>query len=156
MALQKTLLILKPDAVARGLMGKIIDRIEAKGLKIIGMKMTRMKPALAKQHYAEHKGKPFFGNLIEFITSGPIVLMAVEGNEAVTVCRKLIGATNGMKAEPGTIRGDFGMSGSKNLIHGSDSAASARREVKLFFKPSELVKIPKDELAWVYTLGEEI
>lgn len=150
MAFQRTLIILKPDAVARGLMGRIISRFEDKGLRVIGMKMTTISKSLASKHYAEHKGKPFYAGLLRFVTSGPVVLMVVEGKNAIPVARKMMGATFGSNAEPGTIRGDFGVSDTFNLIHGSDSPKSARREIKLYFKSSELVKTPAGDLNWVY------
>lgn len=150
MPFQKTLVLVKPDAVARGLMGRIISRFEDKGLSILGLKVMRVSKALAARHYAEHKGKPFYPVLINFITSGPLVAMVVEGRQAVSVARKMMGSTYCGAAEPGTIRGDFGVSETFNLVHGSDSVKSARREIRLYFKPSELVKIPHSELSWVY------
>lgn len=136
--MEKTLVLLKPDALERGLIGKIISRLEAKALKIVGMKMIRISPELSKSHYAHHLGKPFYNALEKFITSRPIVAMVVEGPEAVEVVRKLAGATNARKAEPGTIRGDFSISTSTNLIHASDSRKSAEEEIKRFFKKEEL------------------
>ncbi|GAB4108859.1 MAG: nucleoside-diphosphate kinase [Phycisphaeraceae bacterium] len=136
--MQTTLIILKPDAIQRGLAGQILQRFERKGLRIVGAKLMMVPKELAEQHYAEHKGKPFYEGLIKFITSSPVMVLAIRGLEAVTVCRTLIGATNGRKADPGTIRGDFGMSGGFNLVHGSDSEASAERELALWFKPEEL------------------
>ena len=150
MAFERTLIILKPDAVARGLMGRILSRFEDKGLRIAGMKLSTISKKTAQAHYAEHKGKPFYPGLLEFITSGPVVLLVVEGIGAIAICRKLIGATFGSKAEPGSIRGDFGVSNSFNLIHGSDSVKSARREIKLYFTASELVKYDTADLRWIY------
>jgi len=150
MAFERTLIILKPDAVARRLVGRVISRFEDKGLSLVGMKLMKISPALAQRHYAEHKGKPFYPALLKFITSGPVVVMAVEGNGAVAVCRKLLGATFGFNAEPGTIRGDFGVSSGFNLVHGSDSVKSAKRELALYFKKAELLTCAKEELKWIY------
>ncbi len=154
MAFQKTLIILKPDAVARGLIGRIVARFEDKGFKIIGMKISRVGLDTARRHYAEHKGKSFYDGLLKFITSGPVVLMVVEGKNAIAICRRMMGKTFGSEADPGTIRGDFGLSNRFNLIHGSDSLKSARREIALYFKSSELVRHDKNDLAWVYDLSE--
>ncbi|MEM4367030.1 MAG: nucleoside-diphosphate kinase [Candidatus Anstonellales archaeon] len=136
--MERTLVLLKPDAVERGLIGRIISRFEAKALKIVGIKMMRISPEISKEHYAHHLNKPFYKALEKFITSRPIVAMAVEGPEAVEVVRKIVGATNGRKAEPGTIRGDFSISTSTNLIHASDSRETAEKEIKRFFKKEEL------------------
>ena len=136
--MQKTLVLLKPDCVERRLIGEIIGRLERKGLNVIAMKMLRVTPALSKQHYAEHVSKPFYPNLEEFITSSPIVAMAVEGLEVIRVVREMLGATNGLKAAPGTIRGDFSSSRQMNLVHASDSEESAIRELALYFQPNEI------------------
>ncbi len=136
--MQKTLVLLKPDCVERRLIGEIIRRFENKGLNIVAMKMLRVTPALSKQHYAEHVSKSFYPNLESFITSSPIVAMAIEGLEAIRVIRDMLGATNGLKAAPGTIRGDFSSSRQMNLVHASDSEESATRELALYFQPSEL------------------
>ena len=136
--MQKTLVLLKPDCVERRLIGEIIGRFEAKGLNIIAMKMLRVSPALSKQHYAEHVAKPFYPNLEAFITSSPVVALALEGLEAIRVVRDMLGATSGLKAAPGTIRGDFSSSRQMNLVHASDSEESATRELALYFQPSEL------------------
>ena len=136
--MQKTLILLKPDCVERRLIGEIIGRFENKGLNIVAMKMLRVSPALSKQHYAEHVSKPFYKNLEEFITSSPIVAIALEGLEAIRVVRDMLGATSGLKAAPGTIRGDFSSSRQMNLVHASDSEESATRELALYFQPSEL------------------
>jgi nucleoside-diphosphate kinase len=138
MTRERTLVLLKPDAVERRLVGEIIRRIEQKGLKIVAMKLMRVERGLAERHYAEHREKPFYSELINFITSGPIVAMVVEGPEAISVVRALMGATNPFEAQPGTIRGDFGLDLTANLIHGSDSYESAAREIELFFQPEEL------------------
>jgi len=136
--MQKSLVLLKPDCVERRLVGEIIGRFERKGLNIIAMKMVRVSPELSKQHYAEHVNKPFYPNLEEFITSSPIVAMVIEGLDVVRVIREMLGATNGLKAAPGTIRGDFSSSRQMNLVHASDSEESAAREVSLYFQASEL------------------
>lgn len=136
--MQKTLVLLKPDCIERRLIGEIIGRLERKGLNVIAMKMLRMTPAMSKQHYAEHVSKPFYPNLEDFITSSPIVAMAVEGLEVIRVVREMLGATNGLKAAPGTIRGDFSSSRQMNLVHASDSEESANRELALYFQPNEI------------------
>jgi nucleoside-diphosphate kinase len=132
-AVQRTLVLIKPDAVARGLSGEIIARIERKGLRVMAMDLRTLDEATAKEHYAEHQEKPFFGELVSFITSGPLVALAVEGEEAVTAVRTLMGPTNPVTAPPGTIRGDFALEITNNLVHGSDSPESAKRELALFF-----------------------
>ena len=131
--MERTLVLLKPDAVQRGLTGEIIARLERRGLRIAGLKLMQITPALAKQHYAEHVGKPFYQGLIDYITSGPIVAACFEGTRAVEVVRKTMGKTNPADAEPGTIRGDLALEMGRNLIHGSDSLKSAKRELALFF-----------------------
>ena len=131
--MDRTLILVKPDAFARNLTGEIVARFERKGLRIAAMKLMTMDRALAEQHYAEHEGKPFFGELVEFITSGPLVAMALEGHEAVVAARQVIGATNPLEAAPGSIRGDFALEVGQNMVHGSDSNESAAREVGLFF-----------------------
>jgi len=131
--MDRTLILVKPDAFARGLTGEIIARFERKGLRIVALRHMRMDRDLAGQHYAEHEGKPFFGELVEFITSGPLVAMVLEGHEAVTAARQVIGATNPLEAAPGSIRGDFALEVGQNMVHGSDSNESAAREAKLFF-----------------------
>ena len=138
--MQKTLVILKPDCVARRLAGKIIGRLEDKGLQIAGMKLMKISTELARKMYAEHKGKEFYGPLVRFMTGGPVVVMVIRGKDAIRVVRKMLGPTFGPDAPAGTVRGDFGMSKRYNLVHGSDSASSARREIALFFKASELVR----------------
>ncbi|MGB0767951.1 MAG: nucleoside-diphosphate kinase [Phycisphaeraceae bacterium] len=148
--MQTTLIFLKPDAVQRGLMGKIIQRFEDKGLSFVGVKLVTVSEDLAKKHYAEHAEKPFFPGLLKFITSSPVLACAIQGPNAVTVCRNLIGATNGQKADPGTIRGDLGMSGANNLVHGSDSPESAQRELALWFTDNELVAMNKTANQWIY------
>lgn len=136
--LERSLVLLKPDCVERRLMGQVIARFEAKGLNIIAMKMLKVTPELSKQHYAEHVAKPFYKSLEDFITSAPIVAMAIEGLDAIRVIRDMLGATNGLKAAPGTIRGDLSSSRQMNLVHASDSPESAARELALYFQPSEI------------------
>jgi nucleoside-diphosphate kinase len=131
--MDRTLILVKPDAFERGLTGELIARFERKGLRIAALKQMTMERELAERHYAEHVGKPFFGDLVEFITSGPLVAMVLEGHEAVTAARQVIGATNPLEAAPGSIRGDFALEVQTNLVHGSDSPDSATREVGLFF-----------------------
>ncbi len=135
--LERSLVLLKPDCVERRLMGQIIARFEAKGLNIVGAKMLRVTPELSKQHYAEHVSKPFYKSLEDFITSAPIMALAIEGLDAIRVIREMLGATNGLKAAPGTIRGDFSSSRQMNLVHASDGPESAARELALYFKPEE-------------------
>jgi len=130
---QRTLVLVKPDGVKKGLIGEIISRLEKKGLKIAAMRMLQMDKALARRHYAVHDGKPFFAGLVDFITSGPIVAVVVEGEKSVEVVRKLMGETDPVKAAPGTIRGDYGLDIGENLIHGSDSEENAQNEISLFF-----------------------
>ena len=130
---QRTLVLVKPDGVKKGLIGEIISRLEKKGLKIAAMRMLQMDKALARRHYAVHDGKPFFAVLVDFITSGPIVAVVVEGEKSVEVVRKLMGETDPVKAAPGTIRGDYGLDIGENLIHGSDSEENAQKEIALFF-----------------------
>ena len=131
--MDRTLILVKPDAFARNLTGEIIARFERKGLRIAALRLLTVDRQLAEQHYAEHEGKPFFEELVTFITSGPLVAMVLEGHEAVVAARQVIGATNPLEAAPGSIRGDFALEIGQNLVHGSDSPESAEREVKLFF-----------------------
>ena len=131
--MDRTLILVKPDAFSRGLTGEIIARFERKGLRIAELRRLTMDRDLAERHYAEHQGKPFFGELVEFITSGPLVALVLEGHEAVTAARQVIGATNPLEAAPGSIRGDFALEVGQNMVHGSDSNRSAEREAKLFF-----------------------
>mgnify|MGYP002782325945 CR=1 FL=1 len=148
--METTLIILKPDAVQRGLVGELLQRFERKGLRLVGMKLMTVPRELAEKHYAEHAGKGFYPGLIAFVTSSPVVVLAIRGIEAIAVCRNLIGSTNGRKAAPGTIRGDFGLSGGYNLVHGSDSPESATRELSLWFTPAELNDYTPSREAWVY------
>jgi nucleoside-diphosphate kinase len=131
--MDRTLILVKPDAFERGLTGEIIARFERKGLRIVALQHMTMSADMAKQHYAEHEGKPFFGELVEFITSGPLVAMVLEGDQAVAAARQVIGATNPIEAAPGSIRGDFAIAVGQNMVHGSDSPESAQREAALFF-----------------------
>ena len=131
--MERTLILVKPDAFARGLTGEIVARFERKGLRITAMRHMQVTEDLAKQHYAEHEGKPFFGELVDFITSGPLVAMVLEGEHAVAAARQVIGATNPVEAAPGSIRGDYAIAVGQNMVHGSDSDESAAREAKLFF-----------------------
>jgi nucleoside-diphosphate kinase len=150
--MQRTLIIFKPDCVHRRLTGSILARFEAKGMRIAALKLMRVKRALAEKHYAEHQGKPFFEGLIDFITSAPVVVGVLEGNEAISVVRGMLGATNGALAAAGTIRGDYSISKQNNLVHGSDSAASAEREIGIWFEPADLVEYELAGSEWV--LGE--
>lgn len=146
---QRTLVLCKPDTVQRQLVGMVISRLEEKGLKIIGMKMLRVDEDLARQQYQEHVEKAFFSDLISFITASPVVAIAVEGNNAVEVVRRLMGATNPQDAAVGTIRGDFGLDLTKNMVHGSDSLGSAKRELALFFSEEELQDYSLELEAWL-------
>jgi len=147
--LEKTLVLVKPDGVQRGLVGKIISRLENKGFRLAALKLMNVSRKLAEEHYGEHVDKPFFGNLVRFITSSPIVAMAIEGENAVQVVRTTMGLTNPQEAAPGTIRGDFGLTIGMNLIHGSDSGESAVRELDLFFGPSEILEYSRDVERWI-------
>ncbi len=147
--MQRTLVLLKPDAVQRGLVGEIVSRLEKRGLRLAGMKLMQVSNELANKHYAEHVGKPFFNGLVEFITSSPIVAMVVEGENAVELVRKTMGPTNPQNADSGTIRGDFGLTIGMNLIHGSDSEKSAKREIELFFSPEEIIEYERDIDRWI-------
>lgn len=148
--MERTYLMVKPDGVQRGLCGEILSRFEKKGLKIVGMKMMVISRETAENHYGEHKGKPFFESLISYITSGPVLAMVLEGENAVAVCRGMMGKTKPLESAPGTIRGDYAMVTGMNIIHGSDSVESAEREISIFFRPEELVSYEKTMDAWVY------
>ncbi len=155
--MQTTLIILKPDSIQRGLMGKIISRFEEKGFQIVGAKMTKLDKAIVEKHYEAHRGKPFFEGVVNFMSSSPVLILAIHGKNAIAVCRKMMGATSGSNAEPGTIRGDFGLSAAFNLIHGSDSPESAERELGLFFKAGEILAYPRLIDSWVYSIdGQKI
>src|SRR3954453_22316567 len=147
--MQQTLILLKPDAVQRRLVGEITARFERKGLRLAGLKLVQATRELAEKHYAVHKGKPFYESLLQFLTAGPTVAVVLEGREAVAVVRGLMGPTDGTKAPPATIRGDFALSIQNNLIHGSDSAENATLEIGLWFKPDELVSYTPTDAAWV-------
>jgi nucleoside-diphosphate kinase len=148
--MQRTLIIFKPDCVQRRLVGQILQRFEARGLRVAALKLMQVDRTLGEKHYAEHLGKPFFNGLIEFITGGPVVVGVLEGNEAIAVVRAMLGATNGTAAAPGTIRGDYSISKQNNLLHGSDSAESAQREIALWFKPGEVVDYAIEGSRWVF------
>ncbi len=150
--MQRTLVLLKPDAVERRLVGAILARFELKGLHIVGLKMLRLSRAQVAQHYAEHRGRDFYEPLVRFLSSGPLVALALEGLDAVRVVRQMVGATFCREADPGTIRGDFGMSKRFNLIHASDSATSARRELAAFFRRGDLIARRPADAGWVYDL----
>lgn len=148
--MEKTLIILKPDALQRGLAGRILTRFEEKGFQVLGLKLMQIAKPLAEKHYGVHKEKPFYPRLLQYITSSPVIVMALQANNAIAVARKMMGATFGSKAEPGTIRGDFGLSNSFNLIHGSDSPEAAEFEIGLYFNPDELSKYERACDKWVY------
>ena len=147
--MERTLILLKPDAVQRGLIGDIVARFERKGLKIAALKLMQITPELAHRHYEAHRDKKFFPGLVKFVTSSPVVALAVEGNDVIRICRTMMGATFGAEAAPGTIRGDHGVSRSFNLVHGSDSPEAAARELKLFF-PEGCLEYSLHALDWVY------
>jgi nucleoside-diphosphate kinase len=149
MAIEQTLILCKSDAVARGLVGEILSRFERRGYTIAAMKLMRCDEARARRHYAEHEGKPFFAGLVEYITSAPIVALVIEGSDAIEGCRASIGSTNPIKAAPGSIRGDFGQTIGRNLVHGSDSAESAKREIAIWFEPAEVHSRKHDLEKWL-------
>lgn len=148
--MERTFVMVKPDGVKRRLVGKIIERIELKGLRIVAMKMISISSELAERHYEEHRDKPFFGSLVKYITSGPVVAMVVEGKNAISVVRQMVGKTNPAEATPGSIRGDFAMDIGRNIIHASDSESSASREIALFFNPEEILSYAMPDDEWVY------
>lgn len=148
--MEKTFLMVKPDGVQRNLIGKIVARFEQKGFQLVGAKLMQVSDELAENHYGEHKERPFFGELVDFITSGPVFAMVWEGEDVIKTARTMMGATNPAEAQPGTIRGDFGVTIGKNVIHGSDSPESAEREINLFFKEEELVSYKKQDQTWIY------
>ena len=150
MNMERTYLMVKPDGVQRGLCGEIVSRFEKKGLKLIAMKLMVIPKETAENHYGEHKGKKFYDSLISYITSGPVLAMVWEGENAVAICRNMMGKTNPAESAPGTIRGDYGMVTGLNIIHGSDSVESAEREIKIFFKPEELVSYDRTADRWTY------
>ncbi|MEI3610790.1 nucleoside-diphosphate kinase [Pseudogracilibacillus sp. SO30301A] len=148
--MEKTFIMVKPDGVQRGLIGEIVNRFEQKGFSLVGAKLMQISKELAENHYGEHKDRPFFGELVDFITSGPVFVMVWEGENVITTSRLMIGATNPQEANPGSIRGDYAITVGKNIIHGSDSAESAEREINLFFNESELVTYEKQDKTWIY------
>jgi nucleoside-diphosphate kinase len=151
--METTLIILKPDALQRGLCGRIIARFEDKGLQVVGCKLMQISQELAARHYEAHREKPFYPGLVRFMTGSPVLVLAIRGVGAIEVCRKMMGATFGSKADPGTIRGDFGISNSFNLIHGSDAPESAERELGLFFGAGELLDYDRAQQCWIYDLS---
>lgn len=148
--MEKTFLMVKPDGVQRNLIGEILARFERKGFQIVGAKLMQIPKNVAKEHYGEHKGKPFYDELVSFITSGPVFAFVLQGENVISVARQMMGSTNPKDALPGTIRGDYGVSVGKNVIHGSDSPESAEREINLFFKEEELVNYDKQINDWIY------
>ncbi|MBH0157459.1 MULTISPECIES: nucleoside-diphosphate kinase [Fictibacillus] len=147
--MEKTFLMVKPDGVQRALIGEIVSRFEKKGFQLVGAKLMNISEDLAKEHYGEHKERPFFGELVEFITSGPVFAMVWEGKDVILTARNMMGKTNPSEAAPGSIRGDYAVQVSNNIIHGSDSAESAVREIGLFFKEEELVSYDKAVAVWI-------
>jgi len=148
--LERTLIIIKPDAVQRGLIGRIITRFERRGLRIAAMKLIHISDALAQRHYEVHEGKPFFEPLIDYITSSPVVVMVLEGNDAIEIARRTMGATKPAEAAPGTIRADFGLEIGRNLVHGSDGPETAAFEVPLFFDDDEILAYARDVDPWIF------
>jgi len=155
MAGERTLIILKPDSVNRALSGRLIARFEEKGLKIVGMKMEHLKPYKLKEHYAHHKDKGFYEELIKFMSSIPSILVVLEGKEVVDVVRKMVGSTLGREADPGTIRGDFSVSNQQNLVHASATVEEAKAEIKRFFDEKELYNYTKMNFDWIYNQSEK-
>lgn len=147
--MERTFIMIKPDAVERGLVGKIISRLEAKGLRLVAIKMVQVDEELARRHYEAHVERPFFPSLLRFITSAPVVAMVWSGREAITACRRLLGATDGVQAEPGTIRGDFALDVGMNLCHGSDGPEAAAKEIALWFSAAELLDYTRDIDRWI-------
>ncbi|RPF55768.1 nucleoside-diphosphate kinase [Aquisalibacillus elongatus] len=148
--MEKTFIMVKPDGVQRNLVGEIVSRFENKGFKLSAAKLMQISPELAEEHYGEHKDKPFFGELTGFITSGPVFAMVWEGENVIATARKMMGATNPAESDIGTIRGDYGLTVGKNVIHGSDSPESAEREIGLFFNEEDLLTYNKDQDQWIY------
>lgn len=148
--MERTFIMVKPDGVQRNLIGEIVARFEKKGFQLVGAKLMQVSRELAEQHYAEHKERPFFGELVDFITSGQVFAMVWEGENVIATARQMMGKTNPQEAAPGTIRGDYGLTVGKNVIHGSDSPESAEREIRLFFKEEELVDYSKLMNQWIY------
>ena len=155
--MERTLVLLKPDAVQRGLVGKILSRFEDKGIKLVGLKMRCFDESILRQHYEVHKERPFFEGLVSFMTSGPVVAICLEGVDAIATVRRVVGVTNARKADPGTIRGDFGMSFSNNMVHASDGADTAKTEMALWFPDaSEFCEWTPSTLEWSYNAAEEL
>lgn len=152
--MERTLIILKPDAISRRLVGRIVQRFEDKGLIVAGMKLMQISRTLAERHYAPHKGKPFYPGLIDYITAGPVIVMVLQGNRAIEISRTLMGKTFGYEAAPGTIRGDFGASRSYNLIHGSDAPETAQTEIALYFTNEEMLDYTPSGIEWVFKSDE--
>jgi nucleoside-diphosphate kinase len=150
MAFERTLVIIKPDGVQRALVGAILTRLESRGLKIVGLKLVQVSPELAARHYGEHEGKPFYPGLLEYITSGPVVVACLEGSSAVQMLRNSVGATNPRNAAPGTMRADLALDIGRNLIHASDAPETAERELALWFNPDELVSYGREIDRWVF------
>ncbi|MHA2357580.1 MAG: nucleoside-diphosphate kinase [Candidatus Heimdallarchaeaceae archaeon] len=148
--MEREFIMIKPDGVQRGLIGEVIQRIERVGFKIIGMKMIQVSMEQAKEHYAIHEGKPFYEGLLEYITSGPVVAMVVEGKEAVKITRKIVGATDPVNAEPGSIRGDYALEIGRNIIHAADSPENAIAEYKIYFKEEEFLNYKRIDAEWLY------
>jgi len=147
--MERSLILIKPDAIQRGLAGVIISRLERRGLRIVALKMLHIDNALAQRHYAVHKEKPFFNDLVKFITSSPIIAAVFEGDRAIEIIRQTMGATDPAKASPGSIRGDFGLDVQQNLVHGSDSPENAKKEIELFFRPEEILSYSRDIDKWI-------
>ena len=150
MGMQRTLVIVKPDGVQRGLVGPILTRLEARGLKLVGLKLVQVSADLAARHYAEHEGKPFYAGLLAYITSGPVIVACVEGTSAVQMVRNAVGATNPLNAAPGTIRGDLALDIGRNLIHASDAPETADRELALWFNADELASYQRETDRWIF------
>jgi len=148
--MERTLVLVKPDGVHRALVGEVLARLERKGLKLAGARMLRPTRALVEEHYAEHRGKPFYGGLVDFLCSGPVMAVVVEGEGAIAVVRALVGPTDPAKAPPGTIRGDLGLTMSRNVVHASDSPASAAREIGLWFPDGPVVEYERTDERWLY------
>jgi nucleoside-diphosphate kinase len=147
--MEQTLIVFKPDAIHRHLVGRILTRFEEKGLRMAGLKLFQPPRALVEEHYAVHRAQPFYASLVEFMTSGPVIAAVLEGPGAIAVVRKLVGATHGQQAEAGTIRGDFGLDQRYNLVHASDGPETAKKEIALFFKPEELVRYERVTERWI-------
>ncbi len=147
--LQRTFIAVKPDGVQRGLIGEVISRFERRGLKLVGMKLLQVTKEMAQTHYGEHKGKPFYEGLVSYITSAPVLAIVLEGKDAVSLARQVIGATNPASAAPGTIRGDLAIEIGRNIVHGSDSPESAKREIAIFFQDSEIISWNRTAESWI-------